>query len=88
MITRYQSRAGRKLQVYETMYTLNRSLTMYEIADLLHMARSSHLTAILLEMVDDGDLGYFEVAHRPNSVKRLFYVRALATPQHQLSLAI
>lgn len=88
MITRYSSRAGRKLQVYELMYTLGYSLTMYQIADLLHLSRSSHFMSILMEMVEDGDLGFFEVQHRPNSVKRLFYLRVLAQPQQQLSMAI
>jgi len=88
VIKRYDSRAGRKLSIYQTLYTLNRSFTMYQIADLMHLARSSHLNKILLEMVNDGDLAYYEVAHRPNSTKRLYYVRALAESVSQTSLAI
>lgn len=87
-IKRYDSREGRKLAIYETLYTLGRSFTMYEIADLLHMQPSTHLTKILMEMVDDSDLAFHVVAHRPNSTKRLFYVRALATGLVQNELAL
>lgn len=82
------SREGRKQQVYSTMYALQRSFTMYELAQLIHMSPSKHFTGILMEMVDDGDLAFWEVQHRPNSTKRVFYIRSLGQPLAQTSMAI
>lgn len=87
-IKRYDSRAGRKLAIYETLYTLGRSFTMYEIADLLHMQPSTHLTKILMEMVAEGDLNFRVTSHRPNSNKRIFYLQAFAEPLVQDGLPL
>lgn len=81
-------RAGRKLEVYKLLYEMNRSMTMYQIAQHFGLSPSSHFMSILKEMCEDGDLAKWETQHRPNSVKFYFYVRALAQPIEQLSLEL
>lgn len=88
MNDRYMSRAGRKLQVYKTMYETGRSYTMYEIAKMVGLKPSTHLLKMLMEMCEESDLEYYEAQHRPNSVKRLFYVRALSQGLSQMSLPL
>ena len=71
-VVKYTDRAGRKDQIYEVLNTLNRSLTLHEIARMIHLSPSTHLRKIANEMVAEGDLFSCVVAHRPNVQKVLY----------------
>lgn len=70
----YVSRGGRKSEIWDKLNALDRSLTTYEIARLCHLEPSTYLRKILQEMVEENTVAFFEVQHRPNSVKRLYVV--------------
>jgi len=70
-------RAGRKLEVYKLLYELNRSMTMYQIAQHFGLSPSSHFMSILKEMCEDGDLAKWETGY---CTKAEIYIRVARIP--------
>jgi hypothetical protein len=67
------------MQRKHELYGESRS-TMHEIARLIGLAPSGHLTGILGEMVEDGDLLFEVVEHRPGWEKRVFRLADVHVP--------
>lgn len=73
------SGAIRKAQIFKAFDTLWRvgqvgELTMYDVAKFIGMSPSTHLTKILMEMVEAGTLGYTTEYHRSNRDKRMYHL--------------
>lgn len=73
------SGALRKVQIasaFEQMWRIGQvsNLTMYDVAKYIGMKPSTHLMKMLMEMVENGTLGFTVAPHRSNRDKRLFYL--------------
>jgi hypothetical protein len=79
MDVKNKSRAVRKGEIMKLFVGLRleqkpAKLTVYEVAKLLGLERSMYIQSMLLELTEDGQLTAIWLPHRPNKMKRVFYL--------------
>lgn len=71
------SRAGRKGEIMKLFVDRHvnqkdTELTVYEVAELMGLERSTYLQKLLMELVENGQLTVIQKPHRPGVMKRVF----------------
>lgn len=63
-----------KLFVALRLEQVEAKMTVYEVAKKLGMERSTHLQKLMMDLVEEGQLTTCWIPHRPNRMKRMFYL--------------